>query len=296
MPPSPFSIIVRAFFAHLTGATRRLLAFIWKPKQITEVDADGSDASKAEEGLEPGTKILLMGLLRKVVLLEPSNTVVKSGRCLDPAEADALKVANGANIPSPRLHSVLSQPHLLEIRMDYVPGQTLEELWPSMSTDEKKSAATQLRGIIQQMQAIEPPPNYIGRCNGTGVRDTRVRITYDGPVCKDEAEFNEYLISSLFHKIPSVLRTSIRDHLQTDHRIVFTHGDLAPRNIMMQDGKISGIVDWEDAGWYPEYWELIKFIERPAKGDWKQYAEIIFPKHYPTELIAYTAISKWRYG
>ncbi|KAM0666490.1 hypothetical protein MY8738_005680 [Beauveria namnaoensis] len=294
MPPSPFSIIVRAFLeplARLTGAMRRLFAFIWKPKK-----ADGSDASKAEEALEPGTKILLLGLMRKVVLLEPSNTVVKSGRYLDPAEAEGLKVANEANIPSPRLHNVIRQPRQLEISMDYVPGQTLEELWPNMSADEKKSAATQLREIIEQMQAIEPPPNYIGRCSGTGVRDTRARMTYDGPVCKDETEFNEYLISSLFPPIPSVLKSSFRDHLRTGHRIVFTHGDLAPRNIMMQDGKISGIVDWEESGWYPEYWELIKFIERPAKADWKQYAEIIFPKQYPTELLAYTAISKWRAG
>ncbi|PMB73316.1 hypothetical protein BM221_000737 [Beauveria bassiana] len=291
MPPSPFSIIARAFLerlARLTGAMRRLFAFIWKPKK-----ADGSDARKAEE-VEPGTKILLLGLMRKVVLLEPSNTVVKSGRYLDPNEADGLKVANEANIPSPRLHNVIRQPRQLEISMDYVPGQTLEELWPNMSTDEKKSAATQLREIIEQMQAIEPPPNYIGRCSGTGVRDTRGRFTYDGPVCKDEAEFNEYLISSLFSKIPSVLRTAFRDHLQTDHRIVFTHGDLAPRNIIMQDGKISGIIDWEDSGWYPEYWELVKFLEHPAQGDWKEYAELIFANMYPTTLVAYTGITRWR--
>ena len=43
------------------------------------------------------------------------------------------------------------------------------------------------------------------------------------------------------------------------HDIVFTHGDLNLRNILVDDdGKIFGNVDWECAGWYPEYWEYTK--------------------------------------
>ncbi|KAK7461897.1 hypothetical protein VKT23_008329 [Stygiomarasmius scandens] len=41
------------------------------------------------------------------------------------------------------------------------------------------------------------------------------------------------------------------------HAIVFTHGDLNNHNIMIgQDGRISGIVDWEAAAWLPDYWEV----------------------------------------
>lgn len=42
------------------------------------------------------------------------------------------------------------------------------------------------------------------------------------------------------------------------HAIVFTHGDLNPRNILAENGKITGIVDWENAGFFPEYWEHTK--------------------------------------
>ena len=68
-------------------------------------------------------------------------------------------------------------------------------------------------------------------------------------------------------------------HLRGGHRIVFTHGDLAPRNITVQDGKIVGVVYWEDAGWYPEYWEYVKFFQRSStsEGDWRDYADEIFP-------------------
>ncbi len=45
---------------------------------------------------------------------------------------------------------------------------------------------------------------------------------------------------------------------------VFTHGDIAPRNIMVNEThRITGILNWETAGWYSDYWEYAK-IMRPA--------------------------------
>lgn len=36
---------------------------------------------------------------------------------------------------------------------------------------------------------------------------------------------------------------------------VFSHCDLGPYKILIRDGKIAAIVDWEFGEWYPEYWE-----------------------------------------
>lgn len=36
---------------------------------------------------------------------------------------------------------------------------------------------------------------------------------------------------------------------------VLTHGDLSPRNIMVDGSKVTGIVDWDNAGFYPEWAE-----------------------------------------
>jgi thiamine kinase-like enzyme len=41
---------------------------------------------------------------------------------------------------------------------------------------------------------------------------------------------------------------------------VFTHADLHPSNILIDRGRLSGIVDWECAGFYPEYWEFTKLM------------------------------------
>ncbi|CAI0653049.1 unnamed protein product [Colletotrichum noveboracense] len=43
--------------------------------------------------------------------------------------------------------------------------------------------------------------------------------------------------------------------------IVFTHADLLPSNIMLTPGplpRVAAIIDWEQVGWYPEYWEYCK--------------------------------------
>lgn len=36
---------------------------------------------------------------------------------------------------------------------------------------------------------------------------------------------------------------------------MFSHNDLAPRNTIVDDGRIEGLLDWEVAGWFPEYGE-----------------------------------------
>ncbi|OAR01697.1 hypothetical protein LLEC1_07484 [Akanthomyces lecanii] len=266
---------------------------IWKQKKTTSAEPNLSEASQSEDDVEPGIIVLYKTAMRKVVL-ESGRTVLKIGRGVTPGEAEGLKVAAAAGIPAPRLHNMFKHDEEVGIRMDLVQGQSLDLLWPTMSTYEKKNIAEQLRGIIRQMRELKPPPNLIGSCDRTAVRDTRVRFMYEGPICHDEDSFNNYLISSLFSQTPSMLRESFRDNLQTNHRVVFTHGDLTPRNILMHSGRIAGVVDWEESGWYPEYWESVKFFERPAEDDWKEYAEYIFPGRYSTELIIYTAMSRWR--
>ena len=53
---------------------------------------------------------------------------------------------------------------------------------------------------------------------------------------------------------------SHRQHYTTK----FTHGDFASRNIMVKrDGTITAIIDWDSAGWFPEYWEYTKAMFTP---------------------------------
>lgn len=48
--------------------------------------------------------------------------------------------------------------------------------------------------------------------------------------------------------------------------MVFTHNNLAPRNILVRDGHVVGIVDWEFSGFYSQYWEYVSALFWP---DWQ---------------------------
>ncbi|KAL2016245.1 hypothetical protein VTK56DRAFT_4021 [Thermocarpiscus australiensis] len=62
----------------------------------------------------------------------------------------------------------------------------------------------------------------------------------------------------------------------SDVPIMFTHGGLHPRNIVVSAGLnpcIISIIGWEQAGWYPAYWELCKArwecSRRRSRTDWE---------------------------
>ncbi|KAF9512173.1 hypothetical protein BS47DRAFT_1394462 [Hydnum rufescens UP504] len=92
----------------------------------------------------------------------------------------------------------------------------------------------QLATFFVQLRAMPPPP-------GIAIGSSQLR--FGGPL--DSA--------------PEPVRTvhSVR------HRLVFTHDDLALRNIMVADddsGRIAALIDWECAAWLPDYWEYSKVV------------------------------------
>lgn len=60
---------------------------------------------------------------------------------------------------------------------------------------------------------------------------------------------------------------------------VFTHGHLTPRNIMVDSvGRITGIVDCENAGWYPDYWEYANVMKPSDDIDWMAWMDSTKPQ------------------
>lgn len=38
---------------------------------------------------------------------------------------------------------------------------------------------------------------------------------------------------------------------------------------MIRDGRIVAIIDWESAGWYPEFWEYVFAMRGMDDQDWE---------------------------
>lgn len=230
--------------------------------------------------------------------------MVKYGTGVTLEEHAAQQCAGELGVPVARLIRGRPTEHggMVYIWMDYVKGHLLKDVWRKMTTDDKKEIAKDLGGILRNMRRNESPGGWIQACNGGAVRDLRVIKDYKGGPFERETSFNEFLLD-LYPNTPEADRKSLADGLRSDHRIVFTHGDLSTRNIIVHKDKkkykIKALIDWEYGGWYPEYWEYVKFMNHDATGtrDWKDYVEDIFPeKQYKHELNAYRALGPYRRG
>ena len=68
------------------------------------------------------------------------------------------------------------------------------------------------------------------------------------------------------------------------HRITFTHGDLHVHNILSLNGKMTGLIDWDCAGWFPEYWDYAVAIYHHRRNPfWVGCFSRVFPQ-YEDEL------------
>jgi aminoglycoside phosphotransferase (APT) family kinase protein len=82
----------------------------------------------------------------------PGDIVVKSARGLHLGEAEALRVAAEAGLPVPRVHETGTPVDGVNyIKMDFIAGRTLENLWKEMSTQQKQDITRQLRDILTAM-------------------------------------------------------------------------------------------------------------------------------------------------
>lgn len=128
----------------------------------------------------------------------------------------------------------------------------------SAMTDEQiNQAVVDLKKYVYELRRIPREPTEYAICNpqGGGILDWRIPDSQREELrFKTEADFNKYL-SHFFWE--DIRKRATKSH-GIPHDIVFTHGDLNPRNILAENGKITGIVDWENAGWFPEYWEYTK--------------------------------------
>ena len=167
--------------------------------------------------------------------------------------------------------------------MSYIPGSTLQELWPTLSTDSKQIIAEQLKSHFDELRAIpSPSPCYFGSLE-THICVDRRQLTRlnvgEHRLISSEKEFNKFIMTDLLHHYPTEYYNMLLSMMRQDHRVVLTHGDLHPRNIMVKDTVVTGIIDWECAGWYPEYWEYIKGLtsEGPVVDWWRYLSKVVSP-------------------
>lgn len=147
-----------------------------------------------------------------------------------------------------------------------------------------------LEDMVGEMRSI-PNPKIVGVANvdGGSLYHCRLPVTPGtrrrfGPF-KDVSDFHRYLrwgTEAHPDHYPEA------NELITMHKdtwpLCFTHDDLSSLNILVREGDVVGIVDWETAGWYPSYWEYTTaWNVNPQNEFWRKDIDRFFePK--PREL------------
>lgn len=196
-----------------------------------------------------------------------------------PDEAEALRyVRQHTTIPVPRVYASVNGYGYNFILMEKIEGRCLSAVWKQLTERQRDDILIQLQGYIAQLRSLPSPyGNRICSADGGPVWDLRITCSQRVGPFEDEASFNDTLIDRAGLFINSSTLSAMRLRMRDDHRIFFTHADLAPRNIMVKDGKISGLVDWGNSGWYPEYWELVKVMWCPCLDEeWDRRVQALF--------------------
>lgn len=185
-------------------------------------------------------------------------------------------VANNTSIPVPKVQHAWHQDEVTYITMDFVDGEELHYAWHDLSQRAKRCVVDQLKGYLGQLRALKPPnEGAVMSIIGGALRDgSRVGLENFGPF-QNHDDFHQFLRGggagvpvTKFEKMRSVEKV-VNSHRQR-YTTKFTHGDFSTRNIMVKgDGTVTAIIDWDSAGWFPEYWEYTKAMFTPyAPDDW----------------------------
>ncbi|KAI2735148.1 hypothetical protein DTO013E5_9489 [Penicillium roqueforti] len=161
-------------------------------------------------------------------------------------------------------------------------------------------SSLRIRQAINELRAI-PSPGYFGNLNGTPYIDGVLSTPDNNPIIsgpfKDQKQMNQGILERLGQmQSPHYIRLlkEMVNRTLKNHRIVFTHGDLQPKNIIVErkgvcnngdaDFKVT-LIDWNLSGWYPEFWDFCNStLYCQMKPDWLELIPDIFDQ-YPIEYL-----------
>lgn len=172
-----------------------------------------------------------------------------------------LRLAQKLGIRVPDIKRVLQDNFEAYIIMVRIRGVTLDESWISLSWFTSIRFAFQLRRFVLLMRtqtSLTAGGLGTGLCNSIWMEDA-FPLPPNATSETVTSFFKFWLQYSFERRRTPPSPESIRktQHLVpvTPTKFVFTHQDLAPRNMMVDRDSNLWLVDWGRSGWYPIYFE-----------------------------------------
>lgn len=204
--------------------------------------------------------------------------VVKYGDTVRLSEALATElVRTETHIPVPRVLAYFREaepayPHGVGyIVMEQVSGVMLSEVLDTLHDDAIERITHQLSDYLLEMKKLDRPDEW-GMVGKDGVYHRDPRFNYQHPgrgelgpfvsnplrakCCRDVIEYFARGTDRSHNEEWAAEAQAIVNSFDNTHPSSFCHPDLVPENIMVNvdEGRITGIIDWQGAGWYPYFW------------------------------------------
>lgn len=211
-------------------------------------------------------------------------------------EADALRVVNSLQgVHAPHLVDSVMAGTTNYMLSTWIEGQSVGEIWDDLSPTDKDLLVSQLRVQFAALRSQAMSTTH-PICNASGgpIIDPRIPWfqDHDPRILTRSKDFAAEVWCGLDGPRNSVtLKPLIQPIIeQQDVPIVFSHGDLLPRNLVIpgslkawrEGGLPVHLIDWEYAGWMPTYWDPLKatWLEcDPTDTEWVDMVRQIFPEN-----------------
>ena len=207
-------------------------------------------------------------------------------------------VAKHTSIPVPRVYCAFKHKNRSYIVMERIHGESVGVGWLRRSEESRATILAQLKNMIEEMRRIKPP-------DGIGVAHVDGGPLYDPRLYGPSNHFGPFQTIQDFHRH---LRGGLEAHPKHWPEIseliskqdkfgppppVFTHGDLSSLNVLASGDKVVAIIDWENAGWYPYYWEYTTAWNVNPQNQFWQTEVDKFLQPLPEELEMEKIRLKW---
>lgn len=203
-----------------------------------------------------------------------------SKECQPDLVEDALKameLARQLGLRVPNVKRVVQFEGMVYLIMERIDGVSLEEIWTKLGWIDSLRLAVELRRDIHLLRSITSSTAgslITGECRSFWLDDL-----YCLPPRSRPADLASFLTFWVDFVNPQAAMKAAETQLpatpsknyvpSTAGPLVFTHHDLAPRNILLDKSGCLWLVDWDIAGWYPSYFEyaaMHNFI--PERWSW----------------------------
>ena len=191
---------------------------------------------------------------------------VRSFRSFHHSEADLLEHAgkSGVKVNTYRgyydivtLHP--EEPIATVLVSDRLPGQPLDRVWENLSTEQRGAVKKQIQEQFRAMKRCTLP--HVGRPGHQGTYNIFrfMAVAQFGPFDTEDAFEHWCLHRVQWILVPPFVWTLILKALKRKEKtrdlFVLTHAHLTPSCVIVDGDRLSGMVSWEHAGFFPPYAE-----------------------------------------